>query len=146
MNKKHFIILIIVILLFLFTLLGYSYLITEKATNTTTLTVYAQSSASVEEIVNEINTSQNFVGHNKDTLDWFSTLTGKKVFFGYDYYVVMNENDAKKLPLEFVTDVSMEDTFSCEIIEKRSLGSDYNDVIYVKNVELISQNIEYYDV
>jgi len=74
------------------------------------------------------------------------TLSGNVVFSSNGYYVVMSRTDASKLPFEDATDVMITDTFSCEVLENRSLGDKFGDVLYVRDVEFIKQDIKSYEV
>ena len=58
----------------------------------------------------------------------------------------MGKTDADKLHYEDATDVIITDFFTCEIIENRSLGEGLKDVLYVRNVEFIDENIESLEV
>ncbi len=147
MNWKVLILLFIIILGVLFLL---SYSADDNATSTdlnrTQLNVSGLNSFSVDSFVREINSHEYYVGHNDDTVLWLLSLSGNVVFVSDDYYVVMSKADARRLPVEFATDVEITDTFDCEIIANRSLGKGLGDVLYVRDVKFISKNTDYYDV
>ena len=107
----------------------------------TTLTVYSEGPRSLSDLVNEIKTEDYYKGYDNETLAWLESLGNKKIFYGEDYIVVMNGNDAKKLPSVYVTDVILYEHFECNVLEKRSLGNiEYpRDVLLVKNVKFLNE-------
>jgi hypothetical protein len=117
-----------------------------SADNESVLTVSGLNIFGVEDLVEALETEEYFEGHDNNTAQWLKTLEGNYVLTSMDYYVVMNKTDADKLPVEFATDVFINDTFRCTIIENHSLGEDFKDVLYVRDVEFIRQSIEYIEV
>jgi hypothetical protein len=116
-----------------------------QPSNETTLTVYMGLS-NVSTLADDIRTNSIFSGYDNETLTWLESLNPSyTVLFNNESYVVMSESDASKIPMEFVTDVSITYTFKCNVLEKRSLGNNLNDILYVDNVEYLTQNITYYD-
>lgn len=105
------------------------------------LTISAEQSFPMEKIAEEIKTHPAYEGYDEDTLKWLETFNGSIMFTSKDYFVVMDKNDAEKLPTSFVNDAFIYDDFTCDIIEKRSLGKDLKDIIYVKNVKFENQRI-----
>ena len=100
----------------------------------------------VDAFVGNLNTMKYYKGHDEKTKLWLMTLSGNVVFSSNGYYVVMSRTDAAKLPFEDATDVMITDTFSCEVLENRSLGDKFGDVLYVRDVEFIKQDIKSYEV
>lgn len=146
MNKGLYIFIFaicLIMVLFSFSLFGHS---STTSSNNTTLAVSAMSVGSVNAFVFELKTQDYFVGYNETTAEWLSTMGNNKIFSSGEYYVVMSPTDASKLPIEFATDVFINDTFNCEIVENRSLGVSYPDVLYVKDVEFLNQSREYIEV
>lgn len=147
MNKKVLLILFIIILSALTLSIYYSddpNVIDNS--NKTTLTVSGLNCFSVEDMVESVNSHEYYKNHDNETLMWLMGLSGNVVFSSHDYYVVMSKSDAEKLPVEFATDVDINDTFECEIITNRSLGDDLPDVLYVSDVKFIKQDIKSFEV
>ncbi|WP_458403807.1 hypothetical protein [Methanobrevibacter sp.] len=113
----------------------------------TYLTVYADFPMNITGFIHELETHSYYKGHNGTTVSWLKTLDEKNVVFsGNDTYVVMGISDFKKIPVESATDVFITDTFKCHVKEKRPLGNNLSDVVYVGDVEFVKQDIEYMDV
>ena len=145
-QMKKYISVIIIAIIAVIALVG-AYSMTEsQPSNETTLTVYMGLS-NVSNLADDIRTNSIFSGYDNETLTWLESLNPSyTVLFNNESYVVMSESDASKIPMEFVTDVSITYTFKCNVLEKRSLGNNLNDILYVDNVEYLTQNITYYDV
>lgn len=144
------ILLIIIVLVAILALIGI-YSVTEVPTiegNLTKLEVSSEGPFKVSEIVEDIKNSSYYEGYDNDTLNWMKSLGDMYVFNSIQSFVIMDSNDASKLPSEFATDVAITNIFNCEVVEKRSLGDIEHpkDVYLVKNVEYLEQNITYYPV
>ena len=76
------------------------------------------------------------------------SLGNKYVFSSSDEFVIMDRADANKIPSIYACDVSFYEIFSCNVMEKHSLGSgeNFKDVYYVKKVKYIGEDAIYYDV
>ncbi|MBQ2665285.1 hypothetical protein [Methanobrevibacter sp.] len=149
MANKGFILLIVVLVVIL-ALVGI-YSVTEfqdTGGNLTRLEVSSEGPFKVSEIVEDIENSSYYEGYDNDTLNWMKSLGDMYVFNGLQSFVIMDSDDAGKLPSEFVTDVAITNIFNCEVVEKRSLGNIEHpkDVYLVENVEYLEQNITYYPV
>ena len=149
MANKGFILLIVVLAVIL-ALVGI-YSVTEfqdTGGNLTRLEVSSEGPFKVSEIVEDIENSSYYEGYDNDTLNWMKSLGDMYVFNGLQSFVIMDSDDAGKLPSEFVTDVAITNIFNCEVVEKRSLGNIEHpkDVYLVENVEYLEQNITYYPV
>ena len=149
MANKGFILLIVVLAVIL-ALVGI-YSVTEfqdTGGNLTRLEVSSEGPFKVSEIVEDIENSSYYEGYDNDTLNWMKSLGDMYVFNGLQSFVIMDSDDAGKLPSEFVTDVAITNIFNCEVVEKRSLGNIEHpkDVYLVEHVEYLEQNITYYPV
>lgn len=113
-----------------------------------TLNVYSEGPFALSELINEIKTEDFFKGYDNETVKWMESLGDKYVFFSEDYYVIMDKDDADKIPSVFACDVNFYEIFSCEVLESHSLGNiEYpRDVLYVKNVNYIREEAFYFDV
>ena len=58
----------------------------------------------------------------------------------------MSQSDANRLPIEYATDVSITDIYSCNIVDQKALGNNLRNVVLVDNVQFKEQRIEYSDV
>lgn len=143
--KKYLAVILIAIIAIVAIISLYSQTETQPS-NETTLSVYMDSS-NVSNLADNIKTHSIFSGYDNETLTWLESLNPDyRVLSNNDTYVVMSESDASKIPMEFATDVSITYTFKCNVLEKRSLGNGLKDILYVDNVEYLTQNITYFDV
>ena len=113
-----------------------------------TLNVSSEGPFALSELINEIKTEDFFKGYDNETVKWMESLGDKYVFFSEDYYVIMDKDDADKIPSVFACDVNFYEIFSCEVLESHSLGNiEYpRYVLYVKNVNYIREEAFYFDV
>lgn len=137
MSKKYLgLIFILIILLFALILFTGD----ENTQNKTLLTVSGESGYyTTSEIAEDIQTHPYYKGYNQSTVDWLKTLDGVCIPSS-DGFIVMSKAEADNIGIAFITDVVIEDTISCNIIEKHSIGNDLKNITLVKNVELVSQN------
>ena len=83
--------------------------------------------------------------YDNETLEWMESLGSKSVFHSEGAIIVMDSQDARKLHSEYVTDAYITQTFSCNILENRTLV-DANHTVYVlhvDNVEYLGQEIHF---
>lgn len=93
-------------------------------------------------VIDNIKTKPYYEGYDAATVKWMESLGNKQVFIGNDSIVIMNINDARKIPpTPDITDVYIYDHFTAEVIEKHALGGKYPTVYYVKNVKYTDQEI-----
>ena len=144
---KKIIIGIIIILIVIFgTYLVYLGNEAPDDTNRITLNV-SGSPLELSKVIEEIETDPYFEGYDNETVKWMKSLGSKYVYISLNEIIIMDYSDASKLRTEDATDVYIEDIFSCRIIENHTLGTEpYKDVLYVKDVEFIRENITYYEV
>lgn len=113
----------------------------------TEITFYMDNPMKVNDFADEIESHSYFKGYNNTTLNWIRTLDSNNVVFSSnDTYVIMGPSDLGRIPVESATDVTITDTVRCYVKEKRPLGNDLRDVIFVDDVEFVSKHIKYYDV
>ena len=105
-------------------------------TNMTELNVSSAGPTDLNKIIHEIRSNQYYKGYNNDTVNWMESLGSKGVFSSPDALIVMDWDDAKKLPSEHVTDLYIEIFIKCEVVGNHSLGNGtvFKDVLEVKNV------------
>ena len=116
--------------------------------NRTILNVSSEGPYKLSEITQEIRTHEYYKGYDNETLEWMESLGNKYVWNSHDAFVIMDKGDADKIPTQFVCDASFYEIFSCNVIEEHSLGYGDNlkDVLYVKNVKYIGEEVIYYEV
>ena len=156
MKRNHIFLMIILIIVFLgifLAALGAYYPadnnnVALNASLNETLNVSSEGPFALSELINEIKTEDFFKGYDNETVKWMESLGDKYVFFSEDYYVIMDKDDADKIPSVFACDVNFYEIFSCEVLESHSLGNiEYpRDVLYVKNVNYIREEAFYFDV
>ena len=99
--------------------------------NMTELTVYSEGPIPLSDIVKDIETAEYYNGHDNDTL-------------GNGTFVIMSQEDARKIPSVYATDVIITETFECKVLETHSLGNvKYpKDVLLVENVNYLNETID----
>ena len=124
--------------------------------NMTELTVYSEGPIPLSDIVKDIETAEYYNGHDNDTtaeyynghdndtLNWMKSLGNKSVFSGNGTFVIMSQEDARKIPSVYATDVIITETFECKVLETHSLGNvKYpKDVLLVENVNYLNETID----
>ena len=107
-------------------------------------TLYASTEGPIKlnELIDEIESGKYYEGYDNDTLNWMKSLGDMEVFPGEGYYVVMDSEDASKLHSDYIDDAYITQKFTCEVLENHSLGNiKYpQDIVFVRNVEYISEN------
>lgn len=99
----------------------------------------------LESVVEDIKKYSYYDGYDNETLEWMESLGSKSVFPSTGAIIVMDSHDAGKLHSEYVTDAYITQTFSCNILENRTLV-DANHTVYVlhvDNVEYMGQEIHF---
>lgn len=116
--------------------------------NRTTLNVSSEGPIELSKVINEIKTHEYYRGYDNETVQWMESLGNKYVWFSLDEIVIMDKWDSDKIPSQYVCDASFNEIFSCNIVEKHSLGDIkyQRDVLFVKNVEYIGEETVYFDV
>ncbi|MBR0472267.1 MAG: hypothetical protein IJI98_06165 [Methanosphaera sp.] len=102
----------------------------------------------LDELIKEIKTKDYYKGYDEQTLQWMTNLGDKYVYMTNDSFVIMNQADAKKIPMEIVTDVYITYNIKCKLIESHPLGNTKypKNVQYVHDVKYINQDITYFEV
>ncbi len=116
--------------------------------NRTTLNVSSEGPMELPKVIDEIRTHDYYRGHDNETLQWMESLGNKYVWFSSEEIVIMDKWDSDKIPSQYVCDASFYEIFSCKVLERHPLGDvKYpRDVLLVKDVEYIGENVVYYDV
>ena len=92
--------------------------------------------------VNDTMADSKYGGCDSQTMKWMGSLGNKRVFFGNDGIVIMDIEDAEKIPKDpGITDVYIYNHFEGDVIENHDLGDKYPEVFYVENVTFVTQEI-----
>lgn len=150
MSKKTIVIILIVLIAFLLLFFIYSYgnSSIEDSANVKTLSVSSEGPIELSKIISDIESASYYKGYDNETLNWMKSLGEKSVFVGDGIMVIMDSSDAGRLHSEYATDVYISENFDCVVLENHSLGDiKYpRNVLLVKNVRYLGDNITYYDV
>ena len=116
--------------------------------NKTTLNVSSEGPIELSELIEDIKTHDYYKGYDNETVEWMESLGNKYAWFSSEEIVIMDKWDSDKIPSQYVCDASFYEIFSCNVLEKHPLGDvQYpKDVLLVKNVEYIGENVVYYEV
>ena len=138
MNKKFTLILAIAIVAVIG--LSAAYAITE---NNTTLSIKSEPPVHIGEMTNTIEVQPFFKNYNSTTLNWLKEFSSDYVVFPTtDYYIIMNSTDATKIIENATTGISIKNNITCNVLENKTLGKGLNNILYVENVEVISEDVE----
>lgn len=151
MNKKILIMLLVIVILILAIFVGYSVdnsKLLDDSSQKVVLNVSSEGPSNLSQIIEDVEKGPYYEGYDNETLNWMKTLGEKSVFHSRDYVVIMDSHDASQLHSEFATDVSITEFFECKILENHSFGNVkyHRDVLLVKDVNYLYENITYYDV
>ena len=99
----------------------------------------------LEDVIDDIKKYSYYEGYDNETLEWMESLESKSVFYSDGAMIVMDPHDASKLHSEYVLDAYIVQTFSCNLIENRTLVDTNHTfyVLYVDNVEYIGEEIHF---
>ena len=113
-----------------------------------TLNVSSEGPMELSKVIENIKTHDYYKDHDNETVNWMESLGYKYVWFSSDEIVIMDKWDSDKIPSQYVCDASFYEEFSCNVVEKHPLGDlkYHRDVLLVKNVEYIGENVISYDV
>jgi hypothetical protein len=116
--------------------------------NKMTLNVSSEGPIELSELIEDIKTHDYYKGYDNETVEWMESLGNKYAWFSSEEIVIMDKWDSDKIPSQYVCDASFYEIFSCNVLEKHPLGDvQYpKDVLLVKNVEYIGENVVYYEV
>ena len=116
--------------------------------NRTILNVSSEGPVELSKIILDIKNNEFYRGYDNETVRWMESLGDKYVWFASDELVIMDKWDADKIPTQYVCDAYFNEIFSCNVLEKHSLGGiKYpKDVLLVNDVEYICEEVHYFDV
>ena len=145
MNKKIVILIIVVIISILGLFLVSAENDSSSNLNRTTLNVSSEGPIELSKITEAIKNNSYYEGYDNGNLKWMESLGDKYVFTSSDEIVIMDKLDADKIPSAYVCDAYFQEIFSCNVLENRSLGAGdhFKDILLIKNVEFIDEEVHY---
>ena len=140
MNKKIVILIIVVIISILGLFLVSAENDSSSNLNRTTLNVSSEGPIELSKITEDIKNNSYYEGYDNGNLKWMESLGDKYVFTSSDEIVIMDKLDADKIPSAYFQEI-----FSCNVLENRSLGAGdhFKDILLIKNVEFIDEEVHY---
>lgn len=125
------------------------YLIDEQPSETisssndrVTLTVASEGPYNVGKLCKEIRTHPYYEGYDNETVTWLEGYRNCQALTSSDAFVVISNGEIGKIPILNANDVFVNETFECDLIENRSLGDGFKDVLIVKNIEYKNETIK----
>lgn len=148
MNKKIVILVIVVIITVLLLFLVYANNDSSSNSNRTILNVSSEGPIELSKITDDIKNNSYYEGYDVETLRWMESLGDKYVFTSNDEIVIMDKWDADKIPSAYVCDAYFQEIFTCNVLENRTLGdgNHFKDVLFIKNVEFIDEEVHYIQI
>ena len=86
--------------------------------------------------------STYYEGYNNETVEWLENYKNCQILTSSDAFVVIDKSEIGKIPILNANDVFVNETFECNIIENRSLGDGFKDVLIVKNIDYKNETIK----
>ncbi len=147
MDKKIVIVIIFVIMV-IFGLVLVSANDSSDNLNRTTLNVSSEGPIELSKITEDIKNNSYYEGYDNETLNWMESLGNMYVFTSSDEIVIMDKCDADKIPSAYVCDAYFQEIFSCNVLENHTLGKGdhFKDILLIKNVEFIDEEVHYLQV
>ena len=142
---------ILMAILIVFLIIGGLYLLylideqpseTISSSNMVTLNVASEGPYDVGRLCKEIRTHPYYEGYDNETVTWLEGYKNYKALSSSDAFVVISNGEIGKIPILNANDVFVNETFECNIIENRSLGDGFKDVLIVKNIEYKNETIK----
>ena len=148
MNNKITVLMVIVLVAILGIVLLHSSDNPTSVGNEATLNVSSEGPLELQKLVKEIKSHEYYKGYDNETVEWMESLGDRYVWSSQDEFVIMDKVDSDKIPSQYVCDAYFNEIFSCNVLEKHSLGynDNFKEVLLVNNVEYIGEEVHYYDV
>ena len=140
---KNKILIAILILILIVCGLYVFYLIDEEpsqsilSSDRVTLTVASEGPFDVDRFCKEVRTHPYYEGYDDETVSWLENYTNCQILTSSDAFVVIDKAEIRKIPI-----LNANETFECNIVENRSLGSGFKDVLVVKNIDYKNETIK----
>ena len=149
MNKSLKAILIIILIIFLVVGGLYLYYLMDEnpsdsplSSNRTTLTVASEGPYDVDRLCQEFRTHPYYEGCDNETVKWLEKYDNYQILSSSDAFVVIGKDEIAKIPVLNANDVFVNETFECDIVENRSLGPGFQDVLLVRNIDYKHEDIK----
>lgn len=145
---KNKILIAILILILIVCGLYVFYLIDEEpsqsilSSDRVTLTVASEGPFDVDRFCKEVRTHPYYEGYDNETVNWLENYGNCQILTSSDAFVVIDKAEIRKIPILNANDVFVNETFECNIVENRSLGSGFKDVLVVKNIDYKNETIK----
>ena len=145
---KNKILIAILILILIVCGLYVFYLIDEEpsqsilSSDRVTLTVASEGPFDVDRFCKEVRTHPYYEGYDNETVNWLENYTNCQILTSSDAFVLIDKTEIRKIPILNANDVFVNETFECDIVENRSLGSGFKDVLVVKNIDYKNETIK----
>lgn len=116
--------------------------------NETIVNVSSEGPLELQKLVSEIKSHEYYKGYDNETVRWMESLGDKYVWSSQKEFLIMDKWDSDKIPSQYVCDAYFNEIFTCNVLEKHSLGQgeNFKDVLLVNNVEYIGEEVHYFDV
>ena len=138
-------------LLILFLIIGGLYLVylidespsdAISSSDKVSLTVASEGPYEVDRLCEDIRTNPYYEGYDNETVSWLDSYDNCQILSSSDAYVLIDKSEISKIPILNANDVFVNETFECEIVENRSLGNEFKDILLVKNIDYKHENIK----
>ncbi len=144
MENKYFKVVLIVILIILLVVGGLYlfYLMDENPSDNpisskqkVTLTVASEGPYDVDKFCQEVRTHPYYKGYDNETVEWLDKYDNYQILSSSNAFVVISKGEIGKIHVLNANDAFINETFECEIVENRSLGSGLKDVLVVRDID-----------
>ncbi len=147
-NMKNKILIAILIIILIVCGLYVVYLIDEAPSQSVssfdrvTLTVASEGPFDVDRFCKEVRTHPFYEGYDNETVEWLENYKNCQILSSSDAFVVIDKGEIGKIPILNANDVFVNETFECSIVENRSLGNGFKDVLVVKDIDYKNETIK----
>lgn len=107
-----------------------------------TLTVASEGPFDVDRFCQDVRTNPYYKGYDNGTVEWLENYKDCQILTSSDAFVVIDKAEIGKIPILNANDVFINETFECNIVENRSLGDEFKDVLIVKNIDYKNETIK----
>lgn len=146
MKKKILIAILIIILiicgLYLVYLLDEAPTQTVFSSDRVTLTVASEGPFDVDRFCKEVRTHPYYEGYDNETVEWLEKYDDCQILTSSDAFVVIDKAEIRKIPILNANDAFVNETFECNIVENRSLGNGFKDVLVVKDIDYKGETVK----
>ena len=146
MNKKYLLLIGLLVIVGLFLALLIQYNIDEGFDNQSrdlSLKVASEGPFPVAGVVNDIRTNDYYKNYNNDTVKWLEKYQNTHVILSSsDEFVLISKGEISRIPIQNANDVIINEEIECDLVENHSIGNGYRDILLVKNVKYIGEEVK----